>query len=128
MYWDLLQAKFEKKNWFVMNCTNSDSSSGFPHKWEMSVWPITSHRSNVWLAETVVWVFLPLWCGGLPKWMGMNFSNVCWVHTTVESWLQGWKQEVSCWRKQVKLIYEDTMSEKAGFHENWWKSLWYHLM
>ena len=22
----------------------------------------------------------------------------------------------------------EIMSEKAGFHENWWKSLWFHLI
>ena len=43
--------------------------------------------------------------------MKVNVSNVCWVYTAVESWLQGKKQEVSCWCKQGKFIYEDNVRE-----------------
>ena len=60
-YWDILQAKFEKKL-FVINCTNSDRSNGFSqvrnvhlmnHKLEMKF--LTSENNSV--------SFLPLRCG-----------------------------------------------------------------
>ena len=78
---------FEKKNWFVIDRKNSDRLHGFSHKWEMSIWPITSWSWNFWPVKTITWVFLPLWCGSLPKWMKVNVSNVCWLPTTIESWL-----------------------------------------
>ena len=71
----------------------------------MNIWTITGCRWNFWPVKTILWVFLPLCCEGLPKWMKGNISMVCWLLTTVKSWLQGWKQEVSwtSW-KLVKII------------------------
>ena len=44
LYWDILQANFEKKKRFVIDCTNSDKSDGFLH---MRNKHMTNHKSLI---------------------------------------------------------------------------------
>ena len=44
--------------------------------------------------------------------MEVNVSNVCWLHAAVGLSLQGKKQEISRWCKQVKFIYEGNVRER----------------
>ena len=60
--------------------------------------------------------FSPLWCGGLPKWMKVNISNIakydCWVRTTVEFLtFKIWGTKVESppkWYKRLKFLDSDS--------------------
>ena len=80
-----------------------------------------------WLVKTIVWVFLPLWCGGLPsewKWISAKFAGCrqLWYH---DFKFKNKKAVIGANKldSSMKII-----SEKAGLHENWWKSFWFLLM
>ena len=90
------KVNLKKRKWFVINCTNSDRSDDLfylcSEKIEKHDEYLNNHKS--WMkffasGKSSIGLFLPLWCGGLPKWLKVNVSSVCWWHTTVESWLQG---------------------------------------
>ena len=80
-----------------------------------------------WLVKTIVWVFLPLWCGGLP-------SEWNWISAKFAGCRQLWYYDFKFKNKKSAIganKLDSSMkiiSEKAGLHENWWKSFWFLLM
>ena len=97
----------------------------FSHNWEMAIWLKPQDEDEILTTENSSMGFLPLCCGGWPKWMKVNVSKVFWLLTTVELWLQGWKQEVSwtSW-KFVKIIMISPLGNSQSLSKSTILLLW----